>query len=240
MAIFRLDKYLTCAGIGTRSEVKSLIKAGKIKVDDISVKKADMKIDTEVNIVKYNDSPVLYEEYVYFMLNKPQGVVSATEDKKDKTVVDIIDECKHMDIFPVGRLDKDTEGLLILTNDGALAHDLLSPKKHVAKKYYVELDNDVSDEMCCRLREGIEFDDFTSMPAEIEHTDNPRNVYITIMEGKFHQVKRMFKVVGCNVTYLKRVSMGSLNLDETLKTGEYRRLKAEELALLKENKNADS
>ena len=237
MAIFRLDKYLAEVGIGSRSDVKNIIKAGKIKVDGVCVKKADTKINTDTAIVTYNDNPLVYEKYVYFMLNKPKGVVSATEDKVDKTVIDIITEAKHMNLFPVGRLDKDTEGLLIITNDGELAHNLLSPKKHVCKKYYVELDEEVTEEKASKLTNGIELDDFVTMPAQIDHTDDNKKVYITIMEGKFHQVKRMFKAVGCNVLYLKRVSMGKLKLDEKLKQGEYRRLTNDELALLKENQN---
>ena len=237
MPILRLDKFLANAGIGSRSDVKGFIKSGKIKVDGICVKKADIKIDTEKSTVLYNDKKIDYEEFVYFMLNKPQGVVSATFDKFDKTVVDIIEEAKHMEIFPVGRLDKDTEGLLILTNDGELAHNLLSPKKHIPKTYYARLDGAVTDEMKKRLCEGIELEDFTTMPAKIAETDADDAVEITIMEGKFHQVKRMFKAVGLNVLYLKRIAMGDLDLDSNLDCGKYRRLTEKEINILKGSNN---
>lgn len=233
MPLLRLDKFLANSGIGSRSDVKSFIKAGKIKVDGVCVKKADIKVDTDKSNVTYNDNEIRYEEYVYFMLNKPQGVVSATTDKFDKTVVDIISDAKYIDIFPVGRLDKDTEGLLILTNDGELAHNLLSPKKHIPKRYYVELDDVVTDDMKKKLCEGIKLDDFVTMPATVNETEDDKSVYLTIMEGKFHQVKRMFKALGLNVLYLRRVAMGDLELDNSLECGEYRRLTEDEINILK-------
>lgn len=234
MAVFRLDKFLVSVGAGSRSEVKQLIKAGKITVDDVIIKKAEEKVDTVENIVKYNGKPLEYVENVYYMLNKPQGVVSATTDSLNATVIDLIRHVKHLNLFPIGRLDKDTEGLLIITNDGELAHNLLSPKKHVKKKYYVELDGVLTDKKAEIISTGIELDkNFKTMPAEIEMTDDKRRVYITIYEGKFHQVKRMFKFVDLNVTYLKRVSMGSLCLDESLPVGEYRELTEYELNKLK-------
>lgn len=234
MAVFRLDKFLVSVGIGSRSEVKHLIKAGRVTVDDVIVKKAEEKVDTSLNIIKYNGNLLEYVENVYYMLNKPKGVVSATTDNLNATVVDLIKHGKHLNLFPIGRLDKDTEGLLIITNDGELAHNLLSPRKHVRKKYYVELDGILTDKKAEIISSGIELEDhFKTMPAEIEITDDNRKVYITICEGKFHQVKRMFNYVDLNVTYLKRVSMGSLCLDENLPVGKYRELTADELNKLK-------
>ncbi len=234
MPILRLDKFLTAVGAGSRSEVKNYIKAGKVSVDGNIVKKADTKVDTALNEVSLNGKALKYEEYVYYMLNKPQGVVSATTDNLSVTVIDLIKHNKHLDLFPVGRLDKDTEGLLLITNDGELAHNLLSPKKHINKKYYVELDGVVTKEKAELLSEGINLEDeFTTLPATVEFTGDDRKVFITIQEGKFHQVKRMFKAVGLNVTYLKRISMGSLELDKELPIGKYRELTIDELKNLK-------
>ncbi len=236
MSTLRLDKLLTSGGFGSRSEVKILIKAGKITVNNQIVKKADTKINTDTDTVYYNNNKIEYIENLYIMLNKPQGVVSATEDNLSATVIDLIKEGRHLNLFPVGRLDKDTEGLLLITNDGELAHNLLSPKKHVDKKYYVELDSMITSNMIQKLNSGIELEDFTTLPALVETTNNPRHVYITIHEGKFHQVKRMFKAVGLEVTFLKRISMGSLFLDPTLLPGKYRKLTEVELNRLKGEK----
>lgn len=234
MSILRLDKFLTSAGVGSRSEVKGLIKSGKVYIDGNIAKKADIKVDTQKSRVEYNGRPVEYLEYVYYMLNKPQGVVSATNDNLSVTVIDLIKHNRHLDLFPVGRLDKDTEGLLLITNDGELAHNLLSPKKHIDKKYYVELDGILTKNKAELLSNGVNIDnEFTTLPAKIENTNDGRKVYITIHEGKFHQVKRMFKAVGLNVTYLKRVSMSSLELDDLLMPGEYRELSQDELKGLK-------
>lgn len=234
MSVLRLDKFLTSVGIGSRSEVKNYIKAGKILIDGNIVKKADIKIDTDINEVFFNGKKLMYIEYVYYMLNKPKGVVSATNDNLSVTVIDLIKHNKHLDLFPVGRLDKDTEGLLLITNDGELAHNLLSPKKHVNKKYYVELDGILTKEKALILSNGVNLDDeFTTLPAKVEFTNDSRKVFITIQEGKFHQVKRMFNAVGLNVTYLKRISMGSLILDNSLTPGKYRELTVDELKALK-------
>lgn len=171
------------------------------------------------------------------MLNKPQGVVSATEDKRDKTVLDLIVSKKRKDLFPVGRLDKDTEGLLLITNDGELAHNLLSPKKHVDKTYYVELAKPVTDTTLAALEQGVDIgEESLTLPAKTAALSADRkSLQLTIREGKFHQVKRMFHAVENEVVFLKRLSMGSLSLDETLKPGEYRVLTEEEIARLKEN-----
>ena len=178
-------------------------------------------------------NPIVYAEFEYYMLNKPAGVISASNDKKQQTVIDLIKTRKRDNLFPVGRLDKDTEGLLLICNDGELSHNLLSPKKHVDKTYYVELDIPLTDEKAKEVCEGVYIETgIKSMPAKLEYIDS-RKVYLTIHEGKFHQVKKMFHAVGCEVTYLKRMTMGSLKLDEKLKPGEYRELTKKEIETLK-------
>lgn len=233
--LIRLDKYLADMGIGTRSTVKAEIKKGKISINGMVCKDSNFKIDSETDKVYYEGSLITYEQYEYFMLNKPAGVISASSDKNEKTVVDLITEKKKKDLFPIGRLDKDTEGLLIISNDGELSHNLLSPKKHVDKTYYVELDSPLSDSKASEVCQGVYIEkNVKSLPAKLERISDDR-VYLTIHEGKFHQVKKMFHAVGCEVTYLKRISMGSLKLDENLKQGEYRLLSADEINALKEN-----
>ena len=230
--MIRLDKYLADMGIGTRTEVKKLIRQGKVKVDDHIVKSPEQKIDTAMQKVFCEGQEVGYEEYEYYMLNKPAGYVSATTDAKDKTVLDLITDKKRKDLFPVGRLDKDTEGLLIITNDGDLAHRLLAPKKHVDKIYYAKVEGVVTEEDVRAFEEGVDIgEDEVTRPAvlEILKSDEVSEIQLTIQEGKFHQVKRMFEAVGKKVIYLKRLSMGTLRLDENLKLGEYRALTEEEL-----------
>ena len=236
----RLDKFLANSGIGTRKEVKDILKNKKISVNDIFVKDGKIQIDEEKDIVKYEDKIIHYKPFVYIMMNKPAGVISATEDNHHKTVIDLLNnEYRTYDIFPVGRLDIDTEGLLLLTNDGVLSHNLLSPKKHVDKKYYVKIANSLSDDDIKMLENGIKLEEnFVTKKAKVEiicnnSEKNENLAYITISEGKFHQVKRMFKAVNNEVLYLKRVKMGSLLLDEKLKLGEYRELTEEELNNLK-------
>lgn len=229
----RLDKYLADMGLGTRSEVKAIIKKGKININGIVVKDSNLKIETLRDVVLYEGNPIAYEEFEYYMLNKPAGVVSATNDTKDKTVVDLITSKKKKDLFPVGRLDKDTEGLLIICNDGQLCHNLLSPKKHVDKTYYVVLNGPLSKEAEEDVCSGVYIEkDVKSMPATLERISDDK-VYLTIQEGKFHQVKKMFHAVGLEVTYLKRMSMGGLKLDEGLKKGEFRPLTVDEINYLK-------
>ncbi len=234
----RLDKYLADMNVGTRSEVKTLIKKKRVKVNGAIVNKENIKIDMENDEVMLNDSIIKYVEYEYYMLNKPAGVVSATEDSKDRTVVDLIKE-NTKELFPVGRLDKDTEGLLILTNDGQLAHNLLSPKKHVDKKYYARIKGVVDKEYIEQFSKGLNInDEYVTKPAlleiiSVDKENNQSEIYVTITEGKYHQVKRMFKAVGMEVVYLKRVSMGRIILDERLELGEYRLLSDEEVRLLK-------
>ena len=230
--MIRLDKYLADMGVGTRAEVKKYIKQGKVTVDGAVVKSAELKIDQEVQQVMFQGSPIGYEEFEYYMLHKPAGVISATTDSKDKTVVDLISDKKRKDLFPVGRLDKDTEGLLLITNDGDLAHRLLSPKKHVDKVYYAKVDGIVSEEDVKAFREGVAIGQGEiAKPAvlEILKADTVSEIKVTIQEGKFHQVKRMFHTIGKEVLYLKRLSMGSLVLDDSLPLGAYRKLTREEL-----------
>lgn len=236
----RLDKFLANSGIGTRKEVKDILKNKKISVNDIFVKDGKIQIDEEKDIVKYEDKIIYYKPFVYIMMNKPAGVISATEDNHHKTVIDLLNnEYRTYDVFPVGRLDIDTEGLLLLTNDGVLSHNLLSPKKHVDKKYYVKIANSLNDDDIKMLENGIKLEEnFVTKKAKVEiicnnSEKNENLAYITISEGKFHQVKRMFKAVNNEVLYLKRVKMGSLSLDEKLKLGEYRELTEEELNNLK-------
>lgn len=237
MGKIRLDKYLADMGLGTRTEVKKDIKKGRISVNGEIVKSPEYKIDTQTDMVLADGKEIAYEELVYYMLNKPQGVVSATEDRRDRTVLDLIQEKKRKDLFPVGRLDKDTEGLLLITNDGELAHNLLAPKKHVDKKYFVRLKNALSEENRKHLEEGVDIgEDRLTMPSQVFLLNEEKDeVEIIIREGKFHQIKRMFHAVGNEVVFLKRLSMGSLVLDENLLPGEYRLLTPEEIVRLKEN-----
>lgn len=221
-------------GVGTRSEVKIAIKKGHIKVNGEIVKSPELKVD-DSDRVCYQDREISYVTHEYYMLNKPAGVVSATEDKHFKTVVELIDSAARKDLFPVGRLDRDTEGLLLITNDGELAHRLLSPKKKVGKVYFARVEGRVTDEDVKAFKEGLKVDEeFTAMPAELTilKSDEISEIELMIMEGKFHQVKRMFEAVGKKVVYLKRLSMGELTLDETLPIGSYRPLTEDELKKL--------
>ncbi len=238
----RLDKYLGNSGVGTRKEIKEFLKKRKIKVNDKIVIDGSIKIKEYEDVIKFEDNIVEYKPFVYIMLNKPSGVISATEDKRHKTVIDILENnYKTYNIFPIGRLDIDTEGLLLLTNDGQLSHNLLSPNKHVDKKYYVELKTEITAEMIEKLENGIRLEEnFITKNAKIEIIKDEKNiekdlkkVFITITEGKFHQVKRMFKAVNNEVLYLKRVQMGNLKLDKKLNLGEYRELTENELRNLK-------
>ena len=231
----RLDKYLADMGIGTRSEVKKAVTKGQVTVNGQIMKKPEVKIDTQADEVLYQGQRVCYMEYEYYMLNKPAGVVSATEDHRDRTVIDLIDSKKRRVLFPVGRLDKDTEGLLLITNDGALAHRLLSPKKHVDKVYYARIRGRVTDEDVKAFAVGLDIgEELPTLPGELRilRSDEESEIELTIREGKFHQVKRMFEAVDKEVLYLKRIKMGSLALDETLENGAYRELTKEEIEAL--------
>ena len=236
--MIRLDKYLADMGCGTRQEVKKFIRSGQVSVDDIVVKKPETKVEQTVQEVFLNGEKVGYESFEYYMLNKPAGVISATEDQSCQTVVDLIKDKKRKDLFPVGRLDKDTEGLLLITNDGALAHRLLSPKKHVDKCYFARICGKVTEEDVRSFEKGVNIGSQEqpeiTMPGKLEiiTSDDISKIRLTIQEGKFHQVKRMFQSVGKEVIYLKRLRMGTLILDENLGIGEYRPLTKEELEKL--------
>lgn len=228
----RLDKYLADMGCGTRSQVKKAISSRAVQVNGETVKSADLKIDTERDEVLFHGVPVRYTDYEYYMLHKPAGVVSATEDSRETTVIDLIIKKQRKDLFPVGRLDKDTEGLLLITNDGDLAHRLLSPKKHVDKTYYARVQGKVTTDDITAFKAGVDIgEEKLTLPAELKiiKSDEESEIELTICEGKFHQVKRMFQAVGKEVVYLKRLRMGTLVLDETLKIGEYRKLTEKEL-----------
>jgi pseudouridylate synthase len=229
----RLDKFISTTTTLSRAEAKKVIKKG-ILINDKLIKTPDYKIDEFKDQVIVNGNRLVYQKYVYIMMNKPKDTVSATEDVIERTVVDILrDEDRIYKVFPVGRLDKDTEGLMLLTNDGELAHKLISPKKDVEKKYYVEVSGELKNEHLKIIKEGVILEDgYRCKPARLEILDSSEgnskaNIFIT--EGKFHQVKRMMKSLGATVTYLKRLSIGSLKLDENLKLGEYRYLTDDEL-----------
>ena len=238
----RLDKFLADAGAGTRSEVKKYIQKGQVQVNGKSVKKPELKVTKEDQVVMNGQEIHAAPEYVYYLFNKPAGCVSATEDSRDKTVLDYIEEKdRRKGLFPVGRLDKDTEGFLLITDDGPLAHELLSPKKHVDKTYYAKVSGKVTEEDRQAFAEGLDIgDDKPTLPAELtilETTEKEPGIFesrirITICEGRFHQIKRMFEKIGKTVVYLKRLSMGSLELDPALPKGSARLLTQEEKAAL--------
>ncbi|KQL32560.1 pseudouridine synthase [Psychrobacillus sp. FJAT-21963] len=229
----RLDKFLAHMGFGTRKEVKELIKSKAIQVNDVIVKDSSLHVKEHVDKVSVYGEEIEYKEFIYLMLNKPAGVVSATEDTRDRTVIDLLeDDVRHFQPYPVGRLDKDTVGLLLLTNDGALTHRLLSPNKNVPKLYYAEVEGIVDESDVQAFLEGVILDDgYKTKPGilTILSRGPVSEVELTITEGKFHQVKRMFESVGKKVVFLKRLSMGQLILDESLKQGDYRELTEEEL-----------
>ncbi|MCM0650743.1 rRNA pseudouridine synthase [Clostridium swellfunianum] len=234
----RLDKVLANLGYGSRKEVKALVKNKEVLIDGEIAVDSSMQIDPEKSEIIVAGEKVNYRQFIYLLMNKPAGVVSATFDKFDETVIDLIDdEYKVFEPFPVGRLDKDTVGFLLVTNDGELNHRLISPKWHVDKVYYAEIDKKVEESDIKAFESGITLDDgYKCMPAKLEilsADDNGSEVRVTIQEGKFHQVKRMFNSVGKNVVYLKRISFGPLSLPEDLDEGQYRELTEKEIELLK-------
>lgn len=241
--MMRLDKYLCETGFGTRSQVKDLLKKGQVMVNGEVVKKPELKINETTDQILCQGKKASYQKNIYLMLHKPAGVVSATEDNREKTVLDLVrPEDRKNGLFPVGRLDKDTEGLLLLTDDGELAHRLLSPKKHVDKTYFAKIDGQVTEEHVKQFREGLDIgDEKKTLPAvlTILLSGPVSEIEVTIHEGRFHQIKRMFEAVGCKVTYLKRLSMGSLVLDETLPPEEYRPLTEAELEGLTKQRGTD-
>ena len=232
----RIDKILSNMGYGTRKEVKELISGGLVEIDGIVVKEPGQQVTADSQEIKVGGRKLLYKDFIYIMMNKPQGVISATVDSREKTVIDLLpDECKAFKPFPVGRLDKDTEGLLLLTNDGQMAHRLLSPKKHVPKTYIAKVAGRVSQEDAEAFGKGVILEDgYKTMASKLQILvrGSISHVEVTIYEGKYHQVKRMFQAVGKEVIFLKRISMGELKLDETLEPGEYRELNEEELRIL--------
>jgi 16S rRNA pseudouridine516 synthase len=250
----RLDRYLAQMSLGTRSEVKKFIKSGLVFVNDENVLQPEYKVGDE-DIVLFDGKPVVYQEHEYYMLNKPAGVVSATKDRECETVISLVTDRKRADLFPVGRLDKDTEGLLLLTNDGALAHQLLSPKKHVWKTYLVKAAGRVGESDIVQLEQGVDIGDKKrTLPAkarilpakDCRGREDAKNesgedvsevtwLELSICEGRYHQIKRMMSATGHPVLYLKRIAMGGISLDETLEPGEYRKISPEELRRLKES-----
>ena len=237
----RLDKYLVACAVGSRTEVKNFLKAGRVTVNGKKEKSAKLQINEDTDEICFDGQKLTYEEFVYYMMNKPQGVISATEDPKHKTVLDLLDDlARSKEVFPVGRLDIDTHGLLLLTNDGQLAHALLSPKRHVDKTYLARVDGIMTQEDVEKFAQGIPLKDFTCQPAKLElvSIDREKNqslVRVTIAEGKFHQVKRMVAYCDKEVVDLQRLTMGTLTLDEDLKRGEWRSLTKDELEALLES-----
>lgn len=232
----RLDKLLSNFGFGSRSEIRKLIKDGVIRVDGNIVKDASIRVDPENSRIEMNGKSLRYRRFIYIMMNKPAGVISATHDNKLRTVIDLLpEEFLCFDLFPAGRLDIDTEGMLLLTNDGQLAHNLLSPKKHVSKRYYARIDGLTTDKDVRLFKEGVTLEDgYKTMPAElvIIKAGKESEIELVLHEGKFHQVKRMFEAVDKKVTYLKRIQMGGLKLDEALEAGDCRELTPAEVELL--------
>lgn len=250
----RLDRLLSECGLGTRSEVKTYIKKGRVTVNGAAVKDNGLKVDLSDDVVMLNGRQVVYEKFRYFMLNKPQGCVSATRDGLSATVLDLLDGEITRDLFPVGRLDKDTEGFLLITNDGQLGHELLSPRKHVDKRYIACVSKPLSPEQLAEFESGVDIgDDKPTMPAKVRTVSGDeaelyaetavaaglaaedfQAIYeVTLQEGRYHQVKRMFEAFGSKVEYLKRISMGEVVLDDSLEPGEYRRLTEEEVEALR-------
>lgn len=224
----RLDKYLVECGIGSRKEVKKIIDNKLVSVNDKIISSSKENVDEEKDIVKYRDEIIKYKKFRYYILNKKGGYITAVDDPKDKTVMDLLPEWViKKDLAPVGRLDKDTEGLLLLTNDGQLNHRLLSPKSHVDKTYYAELEKDISEDDLEKLRNGVDIGGYITMPALGEKIDD-KKIHLTIKEGKFHQVKKMLEAVDNKVIYLKRISFGKLKLDD-MKLGEVREVNIEDI-----------
>ncbi|HFM9803375.1 TPA: pseudouridine synthase [Streptococcus pneumoniae] len=237
----RLDKFLVACAVGSQTEVKNLLKAGRVTVNGKKEKSAKLQIDEKIDEIRFDGQVLEYEEFVYYMMNKPKGVISATEDPKHRTVLDLLDDlARSKEVFPVGRLDINTHGLLLLTNDGQLAHVLLSPKRHVDKTYLAQVKGIMTQEDVETFAEGIPLKDFTCKPAilelvSIDTEKNQSQIRVTIAEGKFHQIKRMVGYCGKEVVDLQRLTMGTLVLDENLERGEWRRLTKEELEILRAN-----
>ena len=234
----RIDKILANLGFGTRKEIKAVVKNGEVKINGTVIKDSSVKIDPDKSTIEVGGNVVEYKKNIYLLMNKPQGVVSATFDNYDETVIDILEpEYQAFKPFPVGRLDKDTEGLLLITNDGELNHRMISPKNHVDKVYYAEIDKYLDERDVNRFKKGIQLKDgYKCLPGKlhiIESNEDGAKVEVTIQEGKFHQVKRMFNALGKNVVYLKRIKFGPIELDEDLNLGQYRELSKNEIENIK-------
>ncbi len=232
----RLDRFLAECGIGTRTEVKKIIRSGAVAINGIPATKSDIHLNVETDTVTLSGNEVVYRQFIYLMLNKPQGYISATRDGKTPTVMELIpDEYMHFEPFPVGRLDIDTEGFLLLSNDGDLAHRLLAPKKHIPKTYVAQIEKPITDADIKQFTAGVILDDgYKTMPATLKRisSQSPYFAEIVINEGKFHQVKRMFEAIDNKVLYLKRTKMNNLSLDKNLPLGAVRELTEDELKLL--------
>lgn len=236
MSLMRLDKFLSLTGCGTRSEVKKLLKTGQVTVNGVPVKKPEGKIDTEKDQICYGGKQLLWKPFTALMFHKPAGCITATTDRSQRTVMDYIEHERKAELFPVGRLDIDTEGLLFLMNDGDLAHRMLSPRHHVEKTYFVRTEGKVTEEDAASFAEGIEIGEGEiTLPAKLKilRSDEVSESELTICEGKFHQVKRMFAARGKQVVYLKRISMAGFLLDESLLPGQWRELTEEEAERLR-------
>lgn len=240
MILLRLDKMLAHMGFGTRKQVRELIRKGNVRRNGIPIKQHGAKIDVEKDTITVNGEIIEYRKYIYLMLNKPQGVISATFDHYDQTVIDLLPfEYVHFEPFPVGRLDKDTEGLLLLTNDGKVSHLLTSPNRAIEKTYYAKIFGEVTIDHTKEFKRGVTLDDgYVTKPGELTILTSglTSEIELTITEGKFHQVKRMFKAIGLQVFYLQRIKMGEIDLDTTLSLGEVRELNEMELAYIKDLK----
>lgn len=233
----RLDRYLCELNLGTRSQLKKDIRAGLVSVNDVTVRRPEEQVQAVTDHVCYKGQPCIYEEHVYYLLHKPAGVVSATKDRQYRTVLDLIGDEARRDLFPVGRLDKDTEGLLMLTNDGALAHDLLAPGRHVEKEYECHLARPFDTRQRQMLEQGVDIGEKKPLAPAVVHILEEKKILLTITEGKFHQVKRMLHAAGNEVVYLKRIRMGSLILEDTLPKGAFRRLTKEEVESLQHDRS---
>lgn len=233
----RIDKIIASQGQYSRSEVKKLVKSGRVTLDGRVLKSSDEKADPDKNIIAIDGKAVNYKKHIYIMLNKPQGVVSATEDRDHPTVIDLVpEELRRDGLFPAGRLDGDTVGFVLITDDGDFAHEILSPKNHIMKTYHAVLQRNLTQEDIDAFRNGIELKDGTlCLEAQVTAIESDKPMaQIKICEGKYHQVKRMFAALGNKVLYLKRVKMGGLPLDETLEEGQCREITSEELELIKQ------
>lgn len=234
----RLDRFLCELNLGTRSQVKKDISAGLVSVNDVTIRSPKQQIREDADRVCYKGQPCMYEKYVYYLLHKPAGVVSATTDRRDRTVLALLSGADRKDLFPVGRLDKDTEGLLLITNDGALAHDLLSPGRHVEKEYECHLAAPFDERQKHLLEQGVDIGEKRPTRPAVVHVLEEKTITLTITEGRFHQVKRMLHAAGNEVVYLKRIRMGTLRLEETLPKGAFRRLTKEEVESLRYDRSS--